>query len=52
MGEYDYEAGHHLVGKNEPAQPKETVGFRLNHLMIRIKVLPPTSSVNFRPLML
>jgi len=38
MGEYDYEAGHHLVGKNEPAQPKETIGFRLNHLMVRIKV--------------
>jgi len=38
MGEYDYEAGHHLVGNNEPAQPQETVGFRLNHLMVRIKV--------------
>jgi hypothetical protein len=38
MGEYDYEEGHHLIGKDEPAQPKETIGFRLNHLMVRIKV--------------
>ena len=48
MGEYDYEAGHHLVGNNEPAQPQETVGFRLNHLMVRIKVFRPSHGWFFK----
>jgi hypothetical protein len=33
-----YEAGTHIIAKDEPAQPVETVGWRLNHLMLRIKV--------------
>ena len=40
MSEYSYEAGTHVIASNEPKQPKETVGFRLNHLMLRIKVRP------------
>jgi len=38
MGEWDYEKGSHIIAKDQPAQPAATVGFRLNHLMLRIKV--------------
>ena len=40
MSEYNYEPGTHVIASNEPKQPKETVGFRLNHLMLRIRVGP------------
>jgi hypothetical protein len=33
-----YEPGTHHIAKNSPPQPEETKGFRLNHLMLRIKV--------------
>jgi hypothetical protein len=48
MGEFDYDEGSHIIASNEPAQPKETIGFRLNHLMLRIKVPPdPLTTVDF-----
>jgi len=40
MSEYSYEPGTHVIASNEPKQPKETIGFRLNHLMLRIRVCP------------
>jgi len=35
---WEYEPGTHVMAQNEPKQPSETVGFRLNHLMLRIRV--------------
>jgi lactoylglutathione lyase len=38
MSSWEYEPGKHVIAQDEPEQPAETVGFRLNHLMLRIKV--------------
>jgi len=42
MGEWDFEPGTHIIAKDQPDQPAATAGFRLNHLMLRIKVVLPS----------